>query len=268
MIARPMAVLALTAALLFAASQEAPAQAPSPSPSPGVNRAPSPNLSPAETRRRQAASQRRAQEAATGEPDVLLDIPNLSVDKIQLEVRNLEAHVALDARLANLLKLTAGADVSIDQVSLTIEGVQAEVLLKVRLDNVRDIIDRTLTTVDRNPQILTQLLKSVDNAVDTVGDVADTALQPGGVLSEVVNAAGQTVRTVLDQGGNIVQQTLGTAGQVIGSTNLGKVTDLPVLSQTTNAAGHLVKRVRDSRTGKTIEYVVDSAGKVLSSRVL
>jgi hypothetical protein len=112
--------------------------------------------------------QRRRQEAATGDPDVLLDVPNLSVEEITLEVENLRARVSLDAKLANLLSLTAGADVGIDKVKLTIKGVRAEVLLKVRLDNVAAIIDRTLTTIDRNPQILERLLQSVDNTVGTV----------------------------------------------------------------------------------------------------
>ncbi len=72
-------------------------------------------------------------------------------------------------------------------MKLTIKGVKAEVLLKVRLDNVASIIDRTLTTIDRNPEILERLLTSVDNTVNTVGGVANTALQPGGVLSQTIN---------------------------------------------------------------------------------
>ncbi|HEY0408054.1 MAG TPA: hypothetical protein VGC89_20120, partial [Pyrinomonadaceae bacterium] len=79
-------------------------------------------LSQEDRQRQEAASARRRQEAATGDPDVLLDVPNLSVDEITLDVENLRAHVALDARLANLLQLTAGADVGIDKVKLTIKG--------------------------------------------------------------------------------------------------------------------------------------------------
>lgn len=253
-------VLTMAALWALASAEEARAQSPSPSPSPRVN-APNRAPNPSSTARRQAA-------AATGDPDVLLDVPNLSVDKIQLKVKNLEAHVSLDARLANMLRLTAGADVAIEEVELTIEGVQAEVLLKVRLDNVRDIIDRTLTTIDRNPQILTKLLESVDHAVDTVGDVAGTALQPGGLLSQVVNEAGQTVRTVVGQTGGIVRETLGAAGQVVNSEALGNVTSLPVISQTAGAAGNVTKRVREPNTGKLIEFVVDAAGRVLSTRIL
>ena len=125
------------------------------------------------------------------EPDVLLDIPNLSVEEITLEVDNLEAHLSVEARLANLLQLSAGADVSIDKVSISIKGVSAQVLLKVRLDNVAAIIDRTLTTIDRNPEILERLLTTVDNTVDTVGGVANTTLQPGGVVDNTVGTVGQ-----------------------------------------------------------------------------
>ena len=64
-------------------------------------------------------------------------------------------------------------------------------LLKVRLDNVRQIIDRTLTTIDRNPEILERLLTTVDNTVGTVGDVANTTLQPGGVVDNTVGTVGQ-----------------------------------------------------------------------------
>lgn len=133
----------------------------------------------------------------SGEPDVLLDIPNLSVEEITLEVENLEARLNVEARLANLLHLNAGADVSIDKVKISIKGVSAQVLLKVRLDNVAAIIDRTLTTIDRNPEILERLLTTVDNTVDTVGGVANTTLQPGGVVDNTVGTVGQVAGQVV-----------------------------------------------------------------------
>jgi hypothetical protein len=80
------------------------------------------------------------------------------------------------ARLANLLKLTAGADASIDHVKLDIKGVQATATLVVRLDNVRAIIERTLQTLDNNPQLVSQLLSTVDNTVNTVGGVANNTV--------------------------------------------------------------------------------------------
>lgn len=239
-------------------------QQPRPTPTPVTPVRP---LSPEERQRQEASSARRRQEAATGDPDVLLDVPNLSVDEITLDVENLKAKVSLDARLANLLALTAGADVGIDKVKLTIKGVKAEVLLKVRLDNVAQIIDRTLTTIDRNPEILERLLQTVDSTVGTVGGIANTALQPGGILSQAVNTLGQTVQRTVDTTGNIVERTLDSTGKALSSQNVGNVSSLRVLSETTNAAGQTVRRVQDT-SGGVLELVLDTAGKVLSTKVL
>ena len=70
------------------------------------------------------------------QPDVLVDVPNLSVDDIRLDVQNVHATVALDARVANLVVLNAGAEASIDRVRLLISGVRAEARLIVRLDKL------------------------------------------------------------------------------------------------------------------------------------
>lgn len=231
---------------------------------------------------------RRRQSTTNDEPDVLLDVPNLSVEEINLQVENLRAHISLDARLANLLQLTAGADVGIDKVDLTIKGVQAQALLKVRLDNVAAIIDRTLTTIDRNPQILERLLQSVDKTVGTAGNVANTAIQPGGVvdrtvgtvgqtvnnvaqpgglLSQTVNTVGQTVQTTIGSTGNIVENTLDNTGKVINQRTVASLTNLPVVSETRNTAGLVVRRVKD-RSGAIIEYTLNSAGKITNPRVI
>jgi hypothetical protein len=245
-------------------------------------------LSQEDQQRQQAASERRRQSAATGDPDVLLDVPNLSVEEITLEVENLRARVSLDARLANLLQLTAGADAGIDKVKLTIKGVRAELLLKVRLDNVAAIIDRTLTTIDRNPQILERLLQSVDTTVGTVGGVANTALQPGGVvdrtvgtvgqtlnnvtrpgglLSSTVNTLGQTLQRTVDRSGNILERTLDTAGTVVNQRTVGNVLNLSTVRETTGAGGQILRQVRDT-SGAIIELTLDAAGKVTNSRVI
>lgn len=173
------------------------------------------------------------------QPDVLLDVPNLSVDEINIEVDKLQVDIALDARLANLLKLTAGANASIDQVKIGIKGVQAQATLIVRLDNVRAIIERTLQTLDNNPQLVTQLLSTVDNTVSTVGGVANNA----------VGTVGGIAGTALQNG-----QLLNLAGA-----------GLTQLSQTVNSAGQTVRRVRD-RGGQLLEVVTDSANRIVSSR--
>ena len=120
------------------------------------------------TTRRPATGQRYSpqQTSLTSNRDVILEIPELSVDSIGLTVNNVRAHVALDANAMNFVQLTAGVDVGIKQVQLSISGVFAEAYLYVDLDNVARIVDRVVTTLDRNPQILTRLLAAVDTTVN------------------------------------------------------------------------------------------------------
>ena len=100
--------------------------------------------------------------------DVILEIPELSVDSIGLTVADVRAHVALDANAMNLVSLTAGVDVGIRKVQLGIVGVLAEAYLYVDLDNVAKIVNRVVQTLDRNPQILIQVLKTVDTTVNSL----------------------------------------------------------------------------------------------------
>lgn len=108
------------------------------------------------------------QPGLTPNRDVILEIPELSIDSIGLTVKDVRAHVALDANAMNLVQLTAGVDVGIKQVQLGIVGVFAELYLYVDLDNVARIVDRVVQTLDRNPEILTQVLKTVDVGVNSL----------------------------------------------------------------------------------------------------
>jgi hypothetical protein len=180
-------------------------------------------------------------ESGQNPPDVVLDVPNLSVEQLTVEVNNLRLNLALDARLANLLQLTAGANAQIDNVRIDLRGVRAQATLLVRLDNVRAIIERTLQTLDNNPQIVSQLLSTVDSTVGTVGGVANNA-----------------VGTV----GNIAGGLL-TNGQVLDLARAG----LTEVSRTVNATGNTVRRVTD-RSGSLLEVVTDTANRIVSSRRL
>ena len=179
-----------------------------------------------------------SQVPASEQPDVVLDVPNLSVEQLTLEVEGLEAHISLDARLANLLRLNAGADVTLESVKLDIKGVQASAALVVRLDNVRAIIERTLQTLDNNPQIITELTGTLDNAVGVTG----------GVLNNTVDTVGDLTSDVL------------RSGAVLDLANSG----LSAVSQTVNAAGQTVRRLRAS-DGSLYEVVTDAANRIVSS---
>jgi hypothetical protein len=221
------------------------------------------------------------------EYDVVVDVPDLCVERIRLTVQNLDARLSLNARVANLVRVTAGADVHLGEVDLTIQGVRAQALLLVDLDNVVYVVDRALSFVDENPQIITQLVGTVNSTLGTVGGVANQALRPGGVadqavgtvgqtlnnvtapggvLSQTVNTLGQTVQRTVDATGNIVERTLNTAGGVVNTRTVGRLLELPVLRETTNAAGQTVRSVRD-QSGAVIEYILGEGGRVVSSRV-
>ena len=152
------------------------------------------------------------------QPDVLLDVPNLSIEQLTVDVTGLQVHLALDARLANLLHLTAGADARIDNVRIDLRGVRAQATLIVRLDNVRAIIERTLQTLDNNPQIVTQLLSTVDNTVNTIGGVANNTVNTVGGVAATALRNGQ----LLNLAAAGLTEVSRTAGTVAGQTVRGR----------------------------------------------
>ena len=120
------------------------------------------------------------QDPVDQQPDVVLDVRQLKVDEINLEVDNLEAHVSVLAEVLNLVRLQVGVNASISRVSLDIKGVEAALVLRVRLDNVAKIIDRVLTTIDHNPQILGELSPLLGEAAGTLGESASKAVGEAG----------------------------------------------------------------------------------------
>ena len=110
-------------------------------------------------------------------PDVLIDAPVVKLEGLDFELNDLRAKVALFAKVLDLVELTVGIDAYLGRVKLKIDSIEVQALLKVRLDNVRAILDRVLTTVDRNPQIVQELVRGVSSAVEDVGEGAGTALE-------------------------------------------------------------------------------------------
>lgn len=136
-------------------------------------------------------------------PDVLLDIPVVKVDEIDIEVDDLRAQVAVMAEVRDLVEISVGADVSLGQVELKIEGVEAQALLKARLDNVTRILERVLTSLDRNPE----LLEGVGRAVEDIGQGAGELVgQTGEAVEDVGEGAKGAVQDVGRGAGQGVQQ--------------------------------------------------------------
>ena len=198
------------------------------------------------------------------EYDVVLDIPNLCVNRIFLKVDSVTAKLNLNARIANLVRIDAGADVLIGNVDLTIQGVRAQALLLVDLDDVVYIVDLTLTFIDNHPEIVQQLGSTLQNTVGAVGGLVNRLL-----LGTLTNAAGQTVQRLIDQAsGSIIEKAVTSAGQQAAEKVVGNITQLPVISQATDAAGNIVKRAKDAATNAIVQYTLSKAGKLLTSSIV
>jgi hypothetical protein len=198
------------------------------------------------------------------EYDVVLDIPNLCVNRVFLKVDSLTAKLNLDARVANLVRVNAGVDVLIGTVDLTIQGVRAQALLLVDLDDVVYIVDQTLTFVDNHPEVVQQLGSTLQNTVGAVGGLVNRLL-----LGTVTNALGQTVQRLIDQGsGSIIEKAVAGAGQQAVEKVVGNIMQLPVINQTTDASGNIVKRARDAATNAIVQYTLSKAGKLLTSSII
>jgi hypothetical protein len=198
------------------------------------------------------------------EYDVVLDIPNLCVNRIFLKVDSLTAKLNLNAKIANLVRVDAGADVLVGNVDLTIQGVRAQALLLVDLDDVVYIVDQTLTFVDNHPEIVQQLGSTLQNTVGAVGGLVNRLL-----LGTVTNALGQTVQRLIDPGtGSIIEKALSAAGQQTAEKVVGNITQLPVLSQSADKSGNIIKRAKDAATNAIVQYTLSKAGKLLTASII
>lgn len=142
----------------------------------------------------------------SADPDVLLDIPKVSVDSIRLAVDGLDADLSLRARVANLLQVDAGVRVHLSGGELDLNGVHAEAQLRVRLEQLTRILGRALDTLDNNPQIIEALART---AATTIDDVDRSAQQLASGAAEV-RAAARRSNGVLQEFG----QQVGAVGAV------------------------------------------------------
>lgn len=159
---------------------------------------------------------------SAGEPDVLLDVQDLHVDRIGLDVEDLRARVALRAEVRDLLTLEVGVDAVLGKVDLDIEGVQAKALLRVDLDNVAAIIESVLRTVDRNPRILESVARPVSGAAESLGQGAGRAAGElgrgaGEAAGDAASAAGDAARDVTGTASSTVEGGKGDGGALSGS---------------------------------------------------
>jgi hypothetical protein len=208
-------------------------------------------------------------------PDVLLDVPVVKVDEINFDLEDLRARVSLQAEVLDLLKLNVGADVALGRVHLDIKGIEAQALLKVRLDNVAAIVDRVLTTIDRNPEILENITSGVGQAVEEVGEGAGEAVEDVGggareAVGELGRGAGSAVEDVGEGAGSAVEDVGEGAGEAVEDVGEGAGSAVEDVGETVEdvgeGAGSAVEDVGEGAgsavedVGETVEDIGEGAG--------
>ena len=165
---------------------------------------------------------------------MVLDVPELEVDRITLEVRDLRAHVSILAELANLVNISVGVDARLDEVKLEIEGVEAEVHLVARLRNVRAILVKALETIGEHPEILRILARSITRVVretleETLGtlDSALEGLEVGDTVDEALLGTLGEVRTALEDVLERSERAVGAAQEALGEGQGDETTASP-----------------------------------------
>src|SRR5215213_2156229 len=210
---------------------------------------------------------REESDASGGPPDVLLDVPELRIDLIHFELDDLDAHLAVKANVLNLVKLNVGIDVHLSKVSLDIKGVEVEALLKARLDHVTAVVDRLMTSLDRNPELVEGLSRAVGQgageAVDKTGDAAkDIGQGAEGALQDVGQGAGQAVGDVGEGAGQAVGSVGQGAGHAVGDVGQGAGQAVGDLGQGAGqAAGNLDQLAGGA--GQTLGQLAGGAGQAV-----
>jgi e3 binding domain len=176
----------------------------------------------------------------TDEPDVVVDIPVVKVDEIHFELDDLTARISLHAEVLDLVRLSVGVHAELGKVELDIKGVEAQALLRARLDHVTAIIDRVLTTLDRNPDVLKEIAHALEPVTEgagkAVGEVGEGANKAVGQIGE---GTGSAVEDVGEGAGGAVEEVGGGAGKAAGELGQGAGQAVGGLGQGAGALGAL-----------------------------
>lgn len=193
-------------------------------------------------------------------PDVYLNVPELSVGRIELDVDNLRADINLNANVAQIVQINAGVAVSVQKVNITISDISAELELVVRLGHLVDIVNRVFDSLDLNPLLITAI-SNVTSIVDTVVGAVD------GLLGSITQG-GSTLSFLVDNLGNIVQEVAGEAGDAVSSivgNYKQNMTETGTAQQLAN--GLTQKTYEYSPLNALVDIVFNAAGQVVQATV-
>jgi hypothetical protein len=152
--------------------------------------------------------------------DVYVDAPVVQVEEINFELDDLRAHLAVLAEAGQFVQLSVGAGVRLGKVELEIKGVETQALLEARLANVTAILERVLTSLDRNPQLLSSVGEALGDvgggAHDLLTDTGDTLRSAGKGAGSAVSKVGEGAEQGVEGLGQGAQQGVQGLGQGAG----------------------------------------------------
>lgn len=216
---------------------------------------PTTSLSPTASTTKSSPTLSTTPASSSGPPDVHLNVPTLSVGRIELDVDDLRADINLNAQVASLVTLNAGVAVSIQEVNLTITDVDAELELIVRLGHLVDIVNRVFESLDLNP-LLISALNNVTSLLEPIVGAVD------GLLGTITQG-GTSLSFLIDNLGNIVQE-VGGVSSIVGNY-LTNMTDTGVSK--TLSGGLVEKTFSYSPLNALVNIVFNAAGQVVQASV-
>lgn len=197
-------------------------------------------------------------------PDVYLNVPQLSVGRIELDVDNLQADINLNANVASLVTINAGVAVSIQNINLTITDVEAELELVVRLGNLVDIVNRVFQSLDLNPLLINTLnnvTSAVTGALPTIVGAVD------GLLGSITQG-GTQLSFLVDNLGNIVQEVTSGSGNPVTSIVGNYLTNMTYTGTSESLGGGLTQKTYSySPLSALVNIVFNTAGQVVQATV-
>ncbi|KAK6542099.1 hypothetical protein TWF694_007868 [Orbilia ellipsospora] len=199
--------------------------------------------------------------SASDPPDVYLNVPQLSVGRIELDVENLKADINLNANVAGLVSINAGVAVSIQKVNITIADVDAQLELIVRLGHLVEIVERVFSSLDLNP-LLISAINGVTNVLDTVVGAVD------GLLGSITQ--GDTkLSFLIDNLGNIVQEVVqGVDGAPVSTIVGNYLTNMTFTGDQKQLDNGLIQKTYSySPLNALVNIVFNTAGQVVQAVV-
>ncbi|RPA82472.1 hypothetical protein BJ508DRAFT_361186 [Ascobolus immersus RN42] len=194
-------------------------------------------------------------------PDVYLNVPELSVGRIELNVDNLSADINLNAKIAQLVTINAGVQVSVQKINLTIADVRAELDLTVRLGHLVDIVNRVFESLDLNPL----LIDVVNGVTDLIGDVVGAV---DGLLGSITQG-GKTLNFLIDNLGHIVQSVTEGEGSPVNTIVGDYLTNMTFQAGTEKKLnnGLVQKTYLFEPLNSLVDVVTNTAGQVVQAVV-